>query len=140
MQTFVVLDRLIIVDDIDMDRLCRIAWTFDQGYPRYKGHKMHWFVVGPAPEGMHTDHINRNKCDNRRSNLRFVTRSENIVNQKPFRGEDNKNIYKREGWYGIFSYQVSIRRNNILIHVGTFNSKESAIQARDAYIRAQTQK
>ena len=36
--------------------------------------------IGPIPDGYEIDHINRNRADNRISNLRIVTRSENNRN------------------------------------------------------------
>jgi hypothetical protein len=42
--------------------------------------KLHHMVVGKPPAGMVTDHINRDKFDNRQANLRFVTQRENMCN------------------------------------------------------------
>lgn len=36
--------------------------------------------VGPRPDGMEIDHIDRNKANNRLENLRYVTRKENMAN------------------------------------------------------------
>lgn len=36
--------------------------------------------VGPKPEGMEIDHIDRNKANNRLENLRYVTHQENMAN------------------------------------------------------------
>lgn len=41
---------------------------------------MHHAVLGKPPTGLVTDHINRDRLDNRRANLRFVTQKVNINN------------------------------------------------------------
>jgi hypothetical protein len=47
----------------------------------YLAHRLAWFWMnGEWPDG-EIDHINRNKADNRLSNLRVVTRSENELNK-----------------------------------------------------------
>lgn len=42
---------------------------------------MHREIIGNIPPGMVVDHTNGNTLDNRRSNLRVVTRSQNYANQ-----------------------------------------------------------
>ena len=61
-------------------------WTPDShGYPATSlpGRKrmmLHHAVVGKPPKGLVTDHINRDKFDNRVENLRFTTQLENLGN------------------------------------------------------------
>ena len=73
-----------IVDDEDFEWLNRWKWSYNSlGYARmgqnYKTILMHRLIMN-TPHGMETDHINGNGLDNRRSNLRICTRSQNKMN------------------------------------------------------------
>jgi hypothetical protein len=79
-----------ILDD-DFNHLLKWTWrrdvtgypARDAGNPPKKQHiRLHTVVMGPAPKGLVTDHINGNKLDNRRSNLRFVSQRVNMLNRK----------------------------------------------------------
>lgn len=82
-----------------------------------------------------TDHINGNKRDNRRCNLRLATRSQNIINS----GKRSDNT---SGYTGVY-YQkenkkwvslISVNKENI--NLGSFENIEQAAQARrEASIR-----
>ncbi len=58
---------------------------------------MHRLIM-QTPKGLETDHINGNKLDNRRNNLRIVTRSQNALNvpNKKVKGRTSK--YKNVSW------------------------------------------
>jgi len=72
------------------------------------------------------DHINMNGLDNRKKNLRIVTHSENKANNK-FIGVK---LVPSGRW------QASICRNYKTIYIGTFDSKEDAIKAREEFIKS----
>lgn len=80
-----------IVDDDDFNMLSQYTWSYCR-YPmttlyyplngsRYRRpYSMHHFIMGCPIRGMVIDHINRDKLDNRRANLRIVPRSVNYLN------------------------------------------------------------
>lgn len=79
--------------DKDFAWIAQYKWTLAKnGYatrdPHLKPNFMHHLIVGKAPEGQEVDHKNRSKLDNRKANLRFVTRSVNNTNASIRR--DNK--------------------------------------------------
>lgn len=79
-----------IADRIDYDLLKNKGWVYNGwGYAsatiNYKVTTMHQFLMGKKPP-LIIDHINKNPLDNRRSNLRFTTRSINCLNSDKWKG------------------------------------------------------
>lgn len=93
-----------LVDDQDYEELSKYKWFAQRnGYTFYgvrtqrvvgETHTvaMHREILS-TPKDMQTDHINGNGLDNRRSNLRICTRSQNAMNRRALRG-----LYKGMGW------------------------------------------
>ncbi len=91
----------------------------------YLLHRLAWlFETGRFPENQ-IDHINRNKKDNRISNLRDVTNSENHFNMPNTKGYY---YFKRTK-----KWVAQIKVNGNCKGLGYFNTEE---EARDAYIEA----
>ena len=69
----------------DFEEVSKHRWAEMQGYmATYDGKKhilLHRFLIN-CPKGFVIDHINRNKTDNRRENLRICTRSVNSQNRE----------------------------------------------------------
>jgi hypothetical protein len=87
-----------------------------------KGVSLHRLIMGD-PAGCLVDHINRDPCDNRRCNLRKVTRSQNAMNKKT----DVRSLSKLKGVrYRYGSYSVEIRIAGKKTHIGCFSTKEEA--------------
>lgn len=82
-----------IVDDEDYDKVCRHKWHVmvnKDGTHSYAATKlkMHRMIID-APPGYLVDHINGDTLDNRKSNLRLCTNSQNQQNT-PSRGGSSK--------------------------------------------------
>ncbi len=81
-------------------------------------------------DGPRVDHIDGNGLNNRRSNLRHATNSQNLANAGKKR--HNTSGFKGVHWYAAGKKWVaSIRSNNQVTHLGYFDSAESAARAYD---------
>jgi hypothetical protein len=114
--------------DEDFQHLATATIDTSTGYAvkRIDGvlHKVHRLVVG-ATSGEIVDHINRNKLDNRRKNLRIVTKSQNNRNR------DIKGYTK----VGDNRYQVKVTIANKTYYIGTYQNKHDAHVAYKASAR-----
>lgn len=84
-------------------------------------HRVVWETFnGPIPEGMVVDHINAKKTDNRLSNLRVATYSENLV----YRKCKNYSYHK-----GSNSWVVVFQINKVRTYGGSYKTEKEAKQA-----------
>jgi hypothetical protein len=75
-----------------------------------------------------SDHINRDKSDNYRRNLRAATRRQNLCNRG--RRRDNTSGYIGVGWKKQYKkWQAQIKANCKLKHLGYFDDKKEAAKA-----------
>lgn len=120
-------DKFAIVDEADFDWLNQFSWHYHNlGYVRnWKFGYMHK-LINATPTGYQTDHINQNKLDNRRANLRTVTASENQAN-KPISRNNTSGIPGIRWDSSRNLWKVSFRRNKRTHNVGNFKDKSRAI-------------
>jgi len=115
--------------------LSRFKWVLhSEGYARttFKGKfvYMHEFVCLPTP-GQVIDHLNFDRLDNRKVNLKLTTNIENLLR--------NKNRMRKD--LGVSKFHINgkwrarITRNGKEIHLGLFDSKVKAIEARNNWMR-----
>ena len=70
-----------MVDDEDYNRVSKYKWFYSNGYATTSfGYHMHRLIMLP-PHDLVVDHINHNRLDNRRKNLRVCTQLENSKNR-----------------------------------------------------------
>ncbi len=112
-------------DKEDYDLLSKYKWWVSgKGYLYTRIDNKNLFmhrIIMNAPKNMEVDHINHNKLDNRKDNLRICTHSQNCMNKKinGFTQRGNK-------------FEVNIRIDGQQKYIGKFNTKEEAIAARIA--------
>lgn len=109
------------VDDDDYKKYNHLVWHLsDTGYAvkKYNGEtiRLHRLIVN-CPEGMVVDHLNGNKLDNRKCNLRVCTQLEN-----------SKNRHNTKGYCYDKSKKKYIVRYNRKYY-GRYNTEEEAKRA-----------
>lgn len=131
----------ILVDADDFERLNKYSWWVSVRGKRIgvfrstkvngksKTIQMHREIMQPGA-GLVVDHINRNRLDNRRSNLRICTQFENARNvgpasHKKYKGTIKEIKGKSVGWH------AKIRCGGKQIYLGYFKDEESAARAYD---------
>lgn len=127
-------DKFALVDDEDYENLNQYKWTFHaQGYAYNQsilGNKicvlMHRLITN-AQKGQFVDHINHNKLDNRRENLRVCSQSQNGGNS--IMSKNNTTGYKGVSFdKKSQNYHAYIMLNRKRINLGRFdNAKDAAI-------------
>jgi hypothetical protein len=90
-------------------------------------------LVLPVPTGYEVDHVNRNKLDNRRTNLRMATRAQNARNR--VRSEGARARYRGVQLAPSGKWGAYIRVDGKQKWLGCFDSPEEAARVRDAAAR-----
>lgn len=119
------------VDSLDASSINNYNWHLINGYARNgKNGLMHVFLLGKAPTNQVIDHIDRNKLNNTRANLRYVSRNLNGQNLEKRTNTSSK-------YYGIDwnKRQNKWRARHANIHIGLFDNEDHAAFAYDEYIR-----
>ncbi len=126
--------KIAIIDEADYELVRQYKWHCYDRYVICSPHgkerttiSMHRLIMKP-PAGFVVDHINQNKLDNRRSNLRICTQSQNKANC--FKSANNKSGIKGVSWNkSTRKWQTSIRNNRKHIFIGQFKDIHEASQA-----------
>lgn len=134
----------VLVDEEDYDTLNAYFWALGtDGYARRheangKGRRrriaMHRQILGlTTGDPRESDHINGDRLDNRRKNLRIVTRAENNQNVRHRPGlSGHRNVY----WHAASGlWRVQLRHAYVCISGGYFKDVDDAIAAATALRR-----
>lgn len=78
-----------VIDIQDMKKVEKYKWSFSEGYAATwidkKKIRLHTLLL-PKKENMEIDHIDTDRTNNCRSNLRYVTHHQNVLNRKGVKG------------------------------------------------------
>lgn len=125
-------DRHAVLDQEDAS-LANEPWWWDGRYAKGNDNRyLHREVVdralGKIPEGMFVDHIDGDPLNNRRRNLRVVTKAQNAANAAP-RGGRSKYRGVHQQASGRWAAQIS--KAGVRLCLGTYDTEEDAAAAYD---------
>lgn len=127
-----------LVDDEDFDGLMEYKWHVtprrngSYAAVRAKSCKLIYMArqIMDAPAGKVVDHKNHNTLDNRRTNLRICTRSQNHMNELPHREGSSK--YKGVSWNKACNkWKAFISKEGYIGRLGGFTCEVEAAKAYD---------
>lgn len=122
----------VIIDDEDWEKVSKYTW---KKYPscRYvqasingKTTSISRFVM-EAAYGTTIDHINGDRLDNRKCNLRFCTQAFNLKNRKP--NKNGKSKYKGVIVLPNNRYRAKINSDNKRYDLGVYDNEHDAVIA-----------
>jgi len=129
-----------LIDATDFELVSKYSWfKGKRGYPTmhtsrkspegYKTRPLHRYLI-KIPDKADIDHINGDKLDNRRSNLRACTHQQNMFNQK-------KRSTNSSGYIGVSLFKATgmfeayIHHSGKKIYLGLYHTAEEAAYIRD---------
>ena len=128
-----------LVDDVDYERVAAKRWSVVRArqiaevyYARHafwvdgksQSILLHRFILD-APAGQPVDHVNGDRLDCRRANLRFCTLSQNAANRAP-RPNAFKGVNRRSS-----RWEAHIKVDGVDFYLGTHDAPEDAARAYD---------
>jgi hypothetical protein len=133
-----------LLDRADYERFGNRVWYLaSTGYARRKGPRnggsqatvfLHREILGLAHGDSEVDHINRDRLDNRRVNLRLATRAEQCQNipakgRSRFRGVSFDSRSMKKQW------RAGAKLNGRAHYLGHFETEEEAAEAASVFRR-----
>lgn len=125
------------VDDLDYFKVSGQTWCAKKNivgkfYPecrRYgKSYRLYWDIIGKPKKGFCVDHIDGDPLNNRRSNLRICTNSQNQAN-RGVRSQNKlgiKGVSAVKGSFKETRYRAQIKKNGKVKNLGYYRTPEEA--------------
>jgi len=128
-----------VVDDEDYEWLSRYSWHCTKnGYAATRvGSKIYYMqqlLLPHVPQDRMRDHEDRDKLNNRKGNLRIVTRQENALNvaRRKYQGISYDTTHNR---FKCYYDKITLGQLKKRVNIGTFATREQAYEARQQYLK-----
>lgn len=136
--------KVAIIDDADLPLVAPFKWYCNYGYAvrsildcgKHRQVRMHRVIMN-APDGMEVDHINGDRLDNRRANLRLCSRADNLKNKAVCKKHaEIASRFKGVSWHkSSRKWRARIKLDKIYRSLGYFTDETEAALAYDTAAR-----
>lgn len=135
--------KVAIVDDADLPLVTQYKWHCKHGYAARSTYGngrstilMHRAILN-APDGTEIDHIDGNKLNNRRANLRLCSHADNMKNKVSYKKRaENHSCFKGVHWKkATRKWMACIQLDGKRRHLGHFTDETEAALAYDTAAR-----
>lgn len=112
------------------------AWTYAllDGERKVRRHMIHRLVaecwLGPCPEGMEVDHIDRDSYNNHFSNLRYVNHSQQMKNRTLSAATISRCVANCQAWNARISVGVTLTKNGETMSASSLCAASRLLAAR----------
>ena len=132
-------EALVLVDDDVFKWASQLKWSLMSGYVKSQDRKRNKLlilhrIINKTPKWLQTDHINGDKLDNRRCNLRSATSSQNQGNSGPNKKGSSKYKGVRHSVRDKIlkkPWMASIHQDGSLKHLGYYKTEIEAAHSYD---------
>lgn len=124
-----------MVDDDDYILLDKYSFSLSEGYAcgiiNHKHIKLARYIMKCTDTNKIVDHIDGNKLNNQKCNLRIISRKENCQNKLSFKNSSSKYIgVSRCKASGMWAASITVNKKTQ--HIGSFKTEVDAARARNA--------
>lgn len=125
-------NKIVLVDFEDIPKISDRRWfVLKNGYVQSGDKKYLHRIIANCPDGFVVDHINHNRLDNRKSNLRVCSYSVNNINAQ--RTAEGREFGIRKNKRGYFLVEIGRR------YIGCSKNFELAVEMRDEALKGSMQ-
>jgi hypothetical protein len=133
-------DKNALISIQDYERVKEYQWHISDGYATrryyengtYKNLRLHRYIMEQTDTDSIIDHINRNRLDDRRENLRIADSQLNSINRDKLKSNTSGmvGVQQRKWRDGTIVWRPTININAKPVKLGTFKTADEALQVR----------
>ena len=121
---------------VDLEELLNYKWRINRDGYAHSSVLMHRLILNCNDKNLYVDHINHNRLDNRKCNLRVVTPQQNCWNSVSFKGKSKFKGVKVDNSDKRYTYYIARGcLNDNQVHIGVYKTELEAAYAYNILVK-----